>query len=183
MLFEEQEAFERISSQSETAGPAQRMNLAREWFAALFLVLQEYNRSHATTRDGGPLEPYPFDAIGRAAKLMEYSSTGRVHRVVSDAVGPGGRPDRLPGARRDIALALRYIAFAKAGSINDRAYIQTVANAFRVDRTTVQRTWWRDRENIWAGLNEPTPKEAVEMLGTAGARYHFNRTGERDDEC
>ena len=77
-----------------------------------------------------------------------------------------------------LATAVHYISLAKSGAIKDRAYTKTVAEAFNVDRTTVQ-TWWRDRRRISADISAPRPEDIVTMLRVAGARYHFNRTGEK----
>ncbi len=180
LIDEERDAFERAERNAETAGPSHRANLAREWFAASARLLIEHRRSHVVVHEGGPLQPYPGDAIARAAKLMESLSAGRLPQPVTDATAAGGRPDRWPGERRDLASAVHYLALAKRGAIADRAYNVTVAEAFGVDRTTVQ-SWWRERQRICEGIPETPVGHFPDALRTAGARYHFNRTGERTE--
>jgi len=81
LLRDEQVAFEWASRHSQTASPDRRKMLARNWFAAQAKVLMEYHRSHLLPAEGGPLEPFPADALGRAAKISE-ALVDCPHRVV-----------------------------------------------------------------------------------------------------
>jgi hypothetical protein len=181
LIKDEAGAFERARRNSEDAGPQQRETLAREWFAASAKLLKEYSRSHALPEQGGALQPYPGDAILRLANLAEALAAGRVPQAVADIAAAGGRPERWPGERRDIATALQYIELAKAGTIVDKRFIVTVCDAFSVDRTTV-RDWQKRGEEILRDLPLKLPELFPEALLIAGARYHFNRTGERTEE-
>lgn len=180
LIQEEREAFERAARQSESAGPAQREGLAREWFSASARLLKEYRRSRAVPLEGGELEPYPVEAIDRLAELAEALAVGRIPQPVKDVTAAGGRPERWPGERRDIATALQYIAQAKTGAIADHRFIITVSEAFSVDRTTV-RDWQQNSEEILRETRELPADDLPAALRRAGARYHFNRTGERTE--
>jgi hypothetical protein len=150
LLDEEQQAFDLAERKAGTAGPSQRANLARDWFAASSRLLMHYWATHAVPGQ---------------------------HDPVRDATKVAGRPERWPGERRDLAVALHYIAFVKRGVILDKHHNVTVAEAFHVDRTTVQK-WWRHRDSIWSGMNEPPADHFPDVLLEAGARYHFNQPGE-----
>ena len=178
LIREEREAFEKCQRNAECDRPSQRENLAREWFAASARLLQEHMTSHIAIHEGGPLEPYPCDAIGRAFKLMQTLSTGNIPQPVWDITAGGGHPNRWPGIRQDLATAVDYIRLAKAGEIEDRKFIKTVAEAFQVDRTTVHG-WCKDSERICDGFRETPAKAFPRALRIAGARYHYNRTGKR----
>lgn len=176
----EAESFERAASRSENAGPAQRENLSREWFAASSRLIKEYMRIRSQEAEGNTFPPLPRDALGRMANLAEALSAGRLPQPVQDVTASGGRPDRWPRERRDIAIALDYIEYSKTGHIEDKAFILSVATAFKVDRTTV-RDWQKAASDIRDGLS-PLPAESFpEALKQAGARYHFNRNGEKTE--
>lgn len=179
LIAEEREAFERARN-AETAGPQRRLVLSREWFAASAKLMKEHHRSYALPMEGGPLEPYPGDAVGRAANLMEHFAAGRLPQPVEDAIGAGGRPEKWPRERRAIAAAIHYLAHVKAGTIKDGAPNVTVLEAFQVDRTTVH-SWWRNRKAICEGILDTPAERFPEALRKAGALYHFNRTGERTE--
>jgi Phage integrase family len=116
-------------------------------------------------------------ASGNVAYIAQGNgSAARLPDAIKNAIGPGGRPDRLRGERHDIEVALDYIASVEAGDIKDRSHIKTVADAFGVHRTTVQ-AWCRDPDLAAPGLS--TPDQALARMRKAGTRYHFNRTGER----
>lgn len=178
LVDEEQKAFERANSVAETAGPARRMNLAREWFLGLSRVLREHASSHMMADLDGPLTPYPGLAVSRAAELFDNLAAGRVMQPIKDVTVCGGRPDGWSGEREDIAVAIHYVVLARAKKIADRSFIKTVSEAFCVDRTTVEG-WLRRRQPICDGIPQ-TPRLAFpEALKKAGARYHFNRTGKK----
>lgn len=180
----EHKAFERCRHAAENdIGPARREAYARDWFAASGELLTEFARSHGPDHEGAPHSPVPVEAIARTARLFETLSAGLLDDAIRDAIGrkgTGGHPQMWPGQRRDIAVALRYIDAARAGAIADRAFIKTVTEAFQVDRTTVNK-WLQRREIILDGHPEWPADQLLMMLRTAGARYHFNRKGERTE--
>lgn len=180
LLSEEAESFERAASQSENAGPAQRENLARDWFGAQARLLNAYWRSEVFPCENPPLKPFPAGAIGRVAKLMETLSTGNIPDPVKDVTAAGGSPDKWPLKRRDIATAIDYIEHARRGVIAERAFIKKVTEAFRVDRSTV-RDWLKKSDKITDGLKQIPAEDFPDALLKAGARYHFNRKGERTE--
>jgi hypothetical protein len=177
MVQAEKDAFERAKKASETAGPERREALARDWFNAASKLLQMHWRSHAMPDHSGPLEPYPGDAILRLANLAEALASGRLPQPIRDVTAAGGRPERWPGERKDIAIALHYIALAQRGEIKDPRFIVTVCKAFQVDRTTV-RDWQAKNEEILRDMRLPAVGEYPDALHKAGARFHFNRKGE-----
>lgn len=177
---EEAKSFKRAASQSENAGPAQRENLSREWFAASSRLIKEYIQVQSRDSGGIASPTLPWEALLRLAKLAEALSIGRLPQPVQDVTASGGRPGRWTGERRDIAVALDYIDYAKTGRVRDKAFIARVADAFKVDRTTV-RDWQNAANDIHEGFS-PLPVERFpKALEKAGARYHFNRTGEKTD--
>lgn len=180
LLSEEEDAFQRASRVADTQQYARRMALSRDWFDAQARVLKEYLHSQVKPSEGGALQPFPTNAVSRAANLAEMLSTGNIHQVIKDVTVNGGAPDRWPGERRDVAVALDYIAHAKAGQIQDRAFIKRVVDAFQVDRTTV-RDWLDRQEELTQGFSQMPPEQFPEALHEAGARYHFNRTGEHTE--
>ncbi len=169
LMAEEEMAFQRARRNSETSGPAQRENLSREWFKALAAVLRQHHHSRNLP-----------SAIGRAANLFDALAAGRLPQPITDVNASGGRPERWPGERKDIATAIHYLELAKSKEIQDKAHNVTVAKAFQVDRTTVQN-WFRDREKICSGLPKTPAHCFPEALTKAGARFHFNINGERTD--
>jgi len=180
LIREENEAFDRANRKSEMSGPAQRESFARDWFAASSKLLKEYTCSQMSPGSGEQSWPYPAGAILRLANLAEFLAAGRIPQPVTDITAYGGRPERWPGERRDIAVALQYINQAKSRAIVDRSYIKTVSEAFSVERTTVFG-WQKKSEEILSGI-EPMPAEQLpDALKAAGARYHWNRTGERTE--
>ena len=177
---EEASSFERARSQAKSAGPAKRGNLSREWFGASSRLIKEYLRISSQESEGVVIPTPPREALLRMANLAEALSAGRTPDPVKDVTVSGGRPDRWPMERRDIAVALDYIEHSKAERIKDKAYIVSVTDAFQVDRTTV-RDWQRAASDIRDGLS-PLPAESFpDALKKAGARYHFNRTGEKTE--
>lgn len=181
LRLEEERAFEKArDAAANDAGPARREALARDWFSAASRVLVEYYKSHADTSDGEPHFPVPLREIGRAAVLFEELAQGRVKDVIKDAIGQGGRPGMWRAERKGLAVAVRYIELSKSGEIADRAYNKTVAQAFSVDRTTVQR-WWKKKAEIVCDFPQWYPEQVTAWLPTEGARYHYNRTGERTE--
>ena len=180
LIDEEERAFESARRNAETAGPAQRENLSREWFKALAAVLRQHHDSHILPSESDEDDLYPTSAIGRAAYLFEAFSAGCLPQPVTDLNASGGRPERWPGAKRDIATAVHYLELAKSNEIQDKAYNVTVAKAFQVDRTTVQN-WFRDRDEICSALPKTPAHRFPEALTEAGARFHFNRKNERTD--
>lgn len=178
LLKEEADAFQRALGQSEKAGPAQRENLSRDWFAASSRLLKEYMRVRLQPTETEP--PFPWEAIGRMANLAEALSCGRLPQPVQDVTAYGGAPYRWPGNRRDIAVALDYIEHARDGKIQDKAFITSVVKAFQVDRTTV-RDWQKVADEIREGFSALPAEGFPEALKKAGARYHFNRTGEKTE--
>ena len=177
---DEANSFERARSQAKSAGPAKRENLSREWFAASSRLIKEYLRISSQQSEGVVIPAPPSEALLRMANIAEALSAGRIPDPVKDVTAAGGRPNKWPMERRDIAVALDYIEHAKAGRIKDKAYAKRVENAFQVDRTTV-RDWQRKASDIRDGLS-PWPAESCpDALKKAGARYHFNRTGEKTE--
>lgn len=177
---EEAESFERAERQSENAGSARRLILSREWFAASSRLIKEYIRVQSQASGDTASPRLPWEALLRMANLAEALSNGRLPQPVQDVTANGGRPDRWPMERRDIAVALDYIDYAKTGRVRDRAFIVSITDAFQVDRTTV-RDWQKAANDIRLGLSPVAAERFPEALRKAGARYHFNRTGERTE--
>lgn len=177
LIEAERETFERAARNADSAGPAKRTNLSRDWFRASSSLLKEHCRLISI---GEPPSPFPIEAIRRAANLMDALATGRLPQPVTDASASGGRPERWPGERKDVATAISYLHYVKAKLITDRAPNVSVSCAFQVDRTTVQK-WWRNREEICKGIEQTPVDQFPNALSVAGARYHFNRTGERTE--
>lgn len=180
LIEEEKRAYARALSAEDKGGAAKRENLSREWFAALGELMSEHSRSHIAPHEDGPLEPYPVDAIVRVSNLMKTLAAGRVPQIVKDISAAGGRPGRWPLQRRDIAIALRYIDLVKDKKIKQRAFNRTVAEAFGVDRTTVQ-SWWKARDKYLSDIPDTPADQFPRKLHEAGARYRFNETGERTE--
>jgi hypothetical protein len=179
LLREERKAFESASAEQD-AGPERREALARRWFKSLHAVLHECWLSHARSGEGGPLQPFPQDAVYAASKLAQALSTGNVPDPIKNVTAGGGSPERYPGARSDIATALDYIEHARSGAVQDRAFIRTVVEAFSVDQSTV-RDWGKAAQEIQAGLAVVPPDQFPHALKVAGARYHWNRKGEKTE--
>lgn len=179
LRFAEEQAAKKALNDSETLGPARREALSRDYFEALATLLFEYARSHGRPNEGGPLEPFPGAAIRRVATLADDLSTGRIHKIIHD-VNAGGRPSRSLLERRDIAVALNYIEFARAGKIADRAFVKTVSEAFSVDRTTI-RDWQKQHDDIIRELKKTPVELFPQALLEAGARYQFNRNREQTE--
>ena len=179
LVHEEQKAFDHAKGLPDDASPTKRENAARDWFLASSKLLLEFlwQNAYANVRFPGP---FPGDAIGRIASLADALAQGRLPDPIVDATASGGRPGRWRGERRNIATAIRYVELAKAGEIQDRRPIVAVVEAFQVERSTVQR-WLRDRGQICEGLPETPAEQFPEALRRAGARYHFNRKGDRTE--
>ena len=62
--------------------------------------------------------------------------------------------------------------------IADNSPVKTVANAFGVDRKTIQR-WRRDRDQICHGILRPPIPRLAGLLEEAGKRYRANRELQR----
>jgi hypothetical protein len=77
--------------------------------------------------------------------------------------------------RRNIAIAVFYMDFAKKGDIPDRTYIQTVADTFEVDLTYVHE-WIRNRDEICANVAHPGVALLKKRMLEAAKRYRSNRS-------
>ncbi|MCM2560923.1 hypothetical protein M8756_02325 [Lutimaribacter sp. EGI FJ00015] len=179
LLSEERAAFERASKVPD-ADRARRTILSREWFEALHKLLNEYCHSLMQPEETGPLKPFPSDAILACSNIAQMLASGNIPQPIKDINLIGGSPDRWPGECRDIATALDYIEHARAGTIRDRAFIVSVSTVFQVDRTTV-RDWQNASEQIRTGFEKIPAHQFPNALLKAGARYHFNRKGERTE--
>lgn len=175
---EEAKSFERAARQSETAGPARREILAREWFAASSRLMKEYIRVQSRASGDTASPRLPRAALLRMANLAEALSKGRLPQPVQDVTASGGRPSRWPSELSDIAVALDYIDYAKTGRVRDRYFIASVARAFQVDPTTV-RGWQKEANDIREGRSSVPVESFPNALLQAGARYHYNRKGEK----
>jgi hypothetical protein len=116
----------------------------------------------------------PVEAIGRVAKLLESLSGGHLPDAVKAAISMNGHPEYRLSERRDIAFAIFYIDAAKKGDIPDRAYNKTVAEAFGVDRTTVQN-WVRNSDRICANVGRPGTRSLKRRMLQAAKQYRCNR--------
>jgi hypothetical protein len=181
LIAAEHQAYDKARTNQDEPISARKEAFARDWCESSSRLLQEHVRSHLALDEGGPLAPYPWEAIERVAAVMESLAAGRLPQVVSDVNATGGRPERWPAERRDVAVAVFYVEMAKKGAIADRSFNKTVAEAFGVERTTVQ-VWVRNREKFCEGLTAPKPANIREKLREAGNRYCWNRTGEREDD-
>lgn len=176
----EEDTFHKSEGLKDSEDSSRHTLFARDWLAASASLLREHGKAVLETEEGGSVEPRLYFALVRAANLIEALSCGRTPKAVKDAIGTGGRPEWWPGERADIAVAIQYIELAKAGALKDHRFIVTVSEAFQVDRTTVY-LWQKDKERICDGIPQSYPHQFPIKLKEAGARYHFNRTGERTE--
>lgn len=180
LINEEREAFERARKHQDSDNVYAREQCAREMFEAQYCLLKELARELTDPGKEPSDTPFLYEPLLRIAKMLEALSVGKRVQAIEDVTVAGGRPERYPDERRDVAVALRYIEHARAREISDHAFIASVSKAFQVDRTTV-RDWLKNRDSILEGLPELTASMCRAKLAQAGARYHFNRTGERTE--
>lgn len=116
----------------------------------------------------------PPDLAAMLTALFDYLASGQIPEPISAVALGSGRRSASPGERKDIKLAVAYVAAVKRGDIKDASPIKTVANAYSVDHRTVQG-WSHQYSPSTVPLDPRTGKPNVEDLKkrmmSAGARY------------
>jgi hypothetical protein len=137
---------------------------ARDYFSAWEKLIELYRSPQNAHPDGLPKETIPPDVMGMLGSLCGYLASGIAPGAIRDATAPGSYVAG-PAERRDKEVAVSYIAAAKAGKIDDRAPVKTVAKLFGVDRRAVQG-WSKDFQVL-----EIDPKKLGRLIKQAGSGY------------
>lgn len=179
LLQKERDAHEEALTRGDDGLLSTQRVIAQEWLTTKADLLRAIEVAIGDGV-GGIVPQQASQALGSVAILLYQLADGNLPQPVDViASAPGARP-RWHGERRDVAVAVLYIEMVKAGLIADRRFRATVAEAYNVEPSTVDK--WRRDETITAGFTPPDdPAEMVAIMKQSGARYHFNRTGERTE--
>jgi hypothetical protein len=134
---------------------------ARAYFAAWERLLSLYYPLPSGLSDPVGLPP---DLAKWMGGLCGYLATGKIPDLILDCRKPGNKQPG-PTERRDIQIAVAYVAAAKSGAIVDNQPVKTVSIAYGVSRRTVQG--WRES---YPAVN-CAAKLLFEGMEQAGARY------------
>ena len=167
-LFEEERARRELLQQ-QNVGEA-----CRRWWAAVETVLRLYERSVYGYEN---YTPPPQELISILKSLAGYLAVGSIPQPIEDARKEGSHKPG-PTERLDIAIAVLYVAAAKEGisrggsilKINDASPIKTVADAYKVEKRTVQK--WANKYGVELFIPDPFDSTTLkELLLIAGERY------------
>jgi hypothetical protein len=150
-------------------------NACRAWWAAVETVLRLYERNAV---DGFKSNtPLPAELISDLKSLAGFLAVGKIPRLI-ELVRKEGRTKPTPPERLDMIIAILYVAAAKDGirrngrtmKIIDPSPIKTVANAYRVEKRTVQK-WYREYSVDIASAIPLDSTNLKKLLLIAGEQY------------
>ena len=170
-LIEEERARRVVLQQRTVANVG---DACRRWWAAVETVLRLYERSVYGHEN---YIPPPKELISILKGLAGYLAVGHIPQFIEDARKEGSHKPG-PLERLDIAIAVLYVGAAKEGvsrggniiKINDASPIKSVADAYKVEKRTVQK--WANKYGIELFIPDPFDSHTLkELMLIAGARY------------
>lgn len=113
--------------------------ILRSWHRVVSIIFKACAEESRTGRL--KLSP-PAELFAVFGRLTERLADGVIEGPIEDVRQSRGRPKKSPTEIRHIGWATLYIREARAGNIDDKRFLQTVAEAYGVDHKTVQ--YWAE---------------------------------------
>ena len=139
---------------------------AAAYYQSIGATLRAFNSASNWRRDDTPKEALPRQIAFFAGQLVDDLLDGRIGRDIAQLFFIRGRPGLGAAQQNAIEAAVRYIAAAQSGSIDDHQPIDRVADAFGVEPRTVRR--WKEKNVVTADLvhcfDPALSEELQEML-------------------
>lgn len=141
----------------------------KQWWFSVHRALLFYTRTQAG--GGLPIEPFPAQLMLRLSRISHDLGHGDVSELITDLQKGGGRNSKGWTEREDIANAIFYIKACQEGVIKNRAFNQTVSDAFNVTKRTVQR-WCENADDYCAAFSSARSAKVIEeRMRRSAERY------------